>query len=76
MSQLKINGIYKHFKGNEYRILCNAMHTETAENMVVYQSIRTNAWYVRPEVIFNEIVKNKKKMIKRFKFTGDYWVDK
>lgn len=26
------NRIYRHFKGNNYKVLCVAMHTETQEN--------------------------------------------
>lgn len=30
-------GIYRHFKGKEYRVLYIARHSETLEDMVVYQ---------------------------------------
>ena len=30
-------GIYRHFKGNEYRLLYTARHSETLEDMVVYR---------------------------------------
>lgn len=32
-------GIYRHFKGNEYRLLYTARHSETLEDMVVYQAL-------------------------------------
>ena len=32
-------GRYRHFKGNEYRLLYVARHSETLENMVVYQAL-------------------------------------
>ena len=32
-------GIWRHFKGNEYRVLCTAAHSETLEPMVVYQAL-------------------------------------
>ena len=39
MDQLKTNTIYKHFKGNEYLLLYIAQHSETMEEMVVYQAL-------------------------------------
>ena len=33
------NRIYRHFKGNKYKVLCVALHTETQEMMVVYQHL-------------------------------------
>ncbi len=42
-------GLYRHFKGNEYRVLCTATHSETLEPMVVYQALygQRGIW-VRP----------------------------
>lgn len=37
--ELRIGAIYRHFKGNFYRPLMVATHSETGERMVVYQAL-------------------------------------
>ncbi len=50
-------GIYRHFKGNEYRLLYVAKHSETLEPMVVYQALygEQGIW-VRPAAMWTEEV--------------------
>lgn len=50
-------GIYKHYKGGEYRFLNEAKNSETKEEMVVYQNINEpeHIW-VRPKKMFLENV--------------------
>ena len=50
-------GIYRHFKGNRYRLLYVAKHSETLEPMVVYQALygEQGIW-VRPASMWNEHV--------------------
>jgi hypothetical protein len=33
------NGVWKHYKGGHYRVLCESIHTETSERLVVYQCL-------------------------------------
>lgn len=50
-------GLYRHFKGNLYRLLYVAKHSETLEDMVVYQALygEMGIW-VRPASMWNEPV--------------------
>ncbi|MGE5449875.1 MAG: DUF1653 domain-containing protein [Methanomassiliicoccales archaeon] len=51
--ELKIGSKYRHFKGNEYLVLYLAKHSETEEDMVVYQALygARDIW-VRPLTMF------------------------
>lgn len=39
MRELKLNGIYKHFKGDYYIVVDVANHSETKEEYVVYRRL-------------------------------------
>lgn len=54
-------GIYQHFKGNLYQVLFIAQHTETDEQMVVYQVLYGDyGLYVRPYDMFASKVDHEK----------------
>jgi len=59
MREVVIGGTYKHFKGNMYKVVGVAKHSETMEDMVVYESLRNNTLWVRPITMWNETVDDK-----------------
>ena len=65
-------GRYRHFKGNEYEVLCMATHSETGEEMVVYRALygEGGVW-VRPAAMWNETVERDGKSFRRFTKIGD-----
>ena len=65
-------GIYKHFKGNEYELICIANHSETLQKMVVYKALYgNNDIWVRPIEMWNEEVEFNGETVKRFTFARD-----
>ena len=61
MQELKINGIYKHFKGDYYLVENIATHSETKEKYVVYRALYgNNELYLRPYDMFLSEVDHEK----------------
>lgn len=57
MTKLKIGGLYRHYKGNNYRMLALATHSETLEKLVVYEALYDHGGiWVRPMDMFCEDV--------------------
>lgn len=51
--EIKINGIYKHFKGDYYLVENVATHSETKEKYVVYRALYgDNSLYIRTQDMF------------------------
>ena len=68
-------GIYKHSKkGDLYRVIGMAKHSETNESMVVYEALYENpeskVW-VRPAGMFEELVELNGQKVPRFVFVGE-----
>ncbi len=65
-------GLYRHFKGNMYRVIGTARHSETMEEMVVYQALygEMGLW-VRPRHMFLETVERDGKIFQRFEFVEE-----
>lgn len=59
-----MNGLYKHFKGAEYKVIGIAKHTESGEELVLYALNKTKVWnggydlaiWARPRKHFEESV--------------------
>lgn len=69
-------GTYKHYKGKLYTLIGIGRHTETMEELVVYQGQYTseefgdNPIWVRPRAMFFDTVKVEGKEIPRFEFVA------
>ena len=60
MQKIEVGKIYKHYKGNLYKIIALAKCSETLEDLIVYQSLNDEEKiWVRPKKMWNEIVDNK-----------------
>jgi hypothetical protein len=64
-------GIYKHFKGTKVRVICEALHSETKEPLVVYVHPEDNSNWVRPKAMFLEDVEINGKKVPRFEYVGE-----
>lgn len=61
MRELKVNGIYKHFKGDYYLIVDIANHSETKEKYVVYRRLYGDgSLWIRPMDMFLSEVDHEK----------------
>ncbi len=62
-------GIYRHYKGNEYRVHFVGKHSETLEEFVVYETLYDNPeskLWVRPMALFTDEVEWEGKLVPRF----------
>ena len=57
MRELKINGIYRHFKGKLYQVVGVAFDSETLEEMVIYRRMYDDRslWVRKKEMFLSEV---------------------
>ncbi|MBY8960568.1 MULTISPECIES: DUF1653 domain-containing protein [Pseudomonas] len=60
-------GLYKHYKGQQYRVFNVARHSETEEEVVFYQALYGDyGFWVRPLSMFVESVEVDGEQVPRF----------
>ena len=57
---MEVGSRYRHYKGNLYQVIALAKHSETLEDMVVYQALygEYGVW-CRPASMWSELVNGK-----------------
>jgi hypothetical protein len=66
-------GLYRHYKNKNYRVIGVAKHSETLEDLVVYEALYENdlsKLWVRPLTMFLENVEVDDKLVPRFEYIG------
>ncbi len=75
MGEIK-KGIYRHYKGGEYRIISEVKNSETKEEMVIYQDINDEKKnWARPKEMFLEEVEVEGVKKPRFEFIQEEELD-
>ncbi len=65
-------GIYQHYNGNYYQVMGLARHSESLEELVVYQSLYGDyGLWVRPLKMFQETVEANGQPVPRFKYIAE-----
>lgn len=68
-------GIWKHSKkGNEYRVIGIAKHSETLEEFVVYEALyenETSKYWIRPASMWEELVEINGEQVPRFVYVRE-----
>jgi len=64
-------GVYIHFKGGRYVVMDEATHTETGEELVIYEAVNPGRGlrktWARPATMFQDEVEHEGKKVPRFR---------
>lgn len=74
MQKLKINGIYKHYKGDYYLVLGTCKNSETLEELVLYKALYGDGqtWVRNINTFLEELDEDRQKTAKqkyRYQYT-------
>jgi len=69
--ELKPGQVWRHYKGNDYKIIILGKHSETGEEMVVYKQLHSGNIYIRPLALFFNTVEWEGTVVPRFTFVSD-----
>jgi len=71
MSQIPL-GVYRHYKGNLYEVIGFAKHSETLEELVIYEALYGDlGTWVRPLSMWKDRLEINGETVLRFEFVGD-----
>jgi len=75
MLEIKPGQLYKHYKGDTYKVIALAKHSETEEDLVVYErqtDLVHNGYkiWVRPLKMFQENIETENYKGPRFEYLG------
>ena len=72
MEKIKLNAIYRHYKGGHYKVIAIGLHSETQEELVIYQAMYgDNVIWCRPKYMWSEKVEYNGEIVKRFELIED-----
>ena len=72
--KIQIGATYRHYKGKNYRVRAIVKHSETCEDLVLYEALYANelgSLWVRPIEMFLEDVVVGDQTVARFSLIGD-----
>jgi len=73
MHTFQPGGIYRHYKGNMYKALYVALHTETEEPLAIYQALYGDEkiWARPLEMFLDEVILSDGSVVPRFELVEE-----